>query len=104
MVELQRINGAPDPDYIDDQHSFTVRFHPAHMQTTISSLSTESRMLAALSQHGPLSLSTMVNLLGWTGTKRQLRVVLERLRDESKVEIVGKGAGAKWRLSSDSSG
>ena len=98
MIELSRIAGVPDPVYVDNRHSFTVRL-PRKGASVTTTLNPENRVLAVLAEHGSLSLSEMVQILGWTGTPRQLREVLNRLRQSNQVELVGSGRYSNLRLS-----
>lgn len=101
MIELARIAGLPDPILIDDRLSFTVRMlnsSTAQNKPPADSVATESRVEAALSEFGPLSLSELTRVLNWTGTRRQLQGVLTRLRTNGKVELVGQRRAAKWKL------
>ena len=99
MIELSRISGIPDPVYIDRRHSFTVRL--SNSKIVISNATdNEERVIAMLAEYGTLGLSEMVEILAWQGTPRQLREVLNRLRDANRVDLVGSGRHAKWKLSS----
>lgn len=97
MIELTRIAGAPDPVFVDGRHSFTVQL-PRNNVSTDSALNADDRILAVLSEYGLLGLSEIVDLLNWTGSRRQLQEVLVKLRTAHKIEVVGKNRGAKWRL------
>lgn len=99
MIELSRIAGMPDPVYIDNRHSFTVRLS-RFIHSTASRITPEERIVALLAEFGPLSLSEMMGMLGWSGTPRHFQVLLNRLRIEGAVEIVGKNRWARWKLSS----
>ncbi|MCA9833047.1 MAG: putative DNA binding domain-containing protein [Thermomicrobiales bacterium] len=99
MIERSRIAGSPDPIFLDSRHSFTVQLS-RFVISTASNLSQENRILAALAEYHSMSLSELFHLLHWEGTRRQLQLVLERLRTARKVEVVGRNRGARWQLSS----
>ncbi|MCO5217074.1 MAG: putative DNA binding domain-containing protein [Thermomicrobiales bacterium] len=101
MIDISRTVGAPDPVFEDDRHSFSVILQRNDV-TTNPEMSSREPILAALSEHGSLSISELHSLLSWSGSRRQIQLSLERLRSLGLVEIVGKNRGARWTLSSRS--
>ncbi len=97
MIELSRIAGAPDPIYFDSRHAFTVRLARGDASSGVPS-NFDARILAALAEHGSLSASEIARVLGWAGSVRQLRSVLDRLRADNKITVIGERRGARWRL------
>lgn len=101
MFELARIAGLPDPVLVDEQHAFTVRMlNPVDAVGAVDVMipSIDYRVEAALSEYGSLTLSDLVNILAWTGTRRQLQLELQKLKESGNIEVSGQRRWARWRL------
>ncbi|MCO5214852.1 MAG: hypothetical protein M9950_01655, partial [Thermomicrobiales bacterium] len=97
IIELSRLDGLPDPVFVDSRHNFTVKFFSPDSE---NGASLQSRILASLSIHGEMSLSELVSALSGTSSARVIQLELGKLREAGVVKIEGTRRWAKWSLRS----
>lgn len=102
MAELTTAAGLPEPEFVNTNHSFTVRFLPSRyvaptrVQTDLSPLQQE--ILQALGSGPPRAQSEIRSLLPSDPARRTVQVNLSILASMGLVEMQGIGRGTRWRL------
>jgi predicted HTH transcriptional regulator len=107
MMELTTASGLPEPEFVNTNHSFTVRFLPSRyvaptrVETSLSSLQQE--ILQALGKKGPLTFGDLSEALPSGTARRTLQDNLRLMRAMGIVEMEGERRWAYWRLAASDS-
>ncbi|HYV38096.1 MAG TPA: ATP-binding protein [Gemmataceae bacterium] len=104
MAALMEQAGLPPPEYEVVAGEVLVRFRTAKKRSAVSQVQAtplQEQILAVLQQHGPLSISQLLQHLGPSAARRTVQKNLIKLRDRGQVASVGAGRSLQWRLPAD---
>ena len=104
IIELTVKAGQPEPEFIEDDNTFTVCLkakEPIRPVCTTEGPSLQEQILSVI--HVLQETATLPSIhkkLGTTLTERQLRYELDKLKKVGVVKVAGRGKNAVWAVSS----
>lgn len=104
IIELTLKAGQPEPEFIEDDNTFTVCLKAKDPIRPISTTKVNSLQEQILSVIHTLqetaTLPTIHEKLGTTLTQRQLRYEFDKLKKAGAIKVTGRGKNAIWEVSS----
>ncbi|HEY7035159.1 MAG TPA: ATP-binding protein [Thermomicrobiales bacterium] len=101
IIELAQRAGLPTPEFEATRHSVTVRFRPSDVTAFPADQQlpvVQRRILTALVELGPSSLSRIQSKIGQDVPSRTIQNNLRALREQGLVHLSGSRRDARWSL------